>query len=391
MNPLGPDDDGTADLLRRTLAAEAADVQPDSNALRAIRQRTGVDAPSAAHSKFSDSSDPALLSPSGSSRTNSWGHRGAQRPWALGALGAGLATAAVITAVVVIGDNSGGNPSGTPAAAPGHTTTQSPASTEPSPGTVSAPPTGSHPGVYDPSAPAADQVTMYYVGQAASGDPQVKPRLYPEQHTVQPNGGSPAVAAVHEFLTSTPIDPDYSSGWPEGVDVTSITENGGVTTIALKGKVVPGTHPDSVPYSAARPVALQAMLATAGVQGRANFTYNGEPVERILNQSAAVSRQSDEDTRAWVSITSPVEGQEASSPVTVTGSANVFEANVNWELLDADGQVIDSGIAMAGFTEWKSFTVFIALDRGSYTIRAFESSPKDGRPTYVDDKTFTIS
>jgi Immunoglobulin-like domain of bacterial spore germination/Sporulation and spore germination len=394
-----PDDEGTAQLLRQALADEAAGVRPDPQALQAIQQRTG---PTPSHASARDSSHSARRSTAGLSRSNA----GRRPPWVVGALGAGVATAAVITVVVVVSDRSGG-PSGTPAAGAGHSTSASAttprpstatASTAPSPQptavTASPPPTrstGTHVGVYDPSAPASSQVTVYYVGRDTGSKSPGTFRLYPEQHTLQSSAGSPAVAAVHEFLTSTPIDSDYSTDWPKGVDVTSITTSNGQTTIALNGSVNVGTRPDPAPFDPARPVALQALLATAGVQGQASFTYNGKPVDLLLYQGVPVQRQPDDAVRAFVSITSPVEGEIVESPVTVTGSANVFEGNLNWDLRNSAGKVVDSGYAAAGSMEWKDFSIDLgSLAAGTYTIRAYETSPKDGRPTYVDDKTFTV-
>jgi Immunoglobulin-like domain of bacterial spore germination len=386
MNPNRPDDEATARLLRQALADEAAGVRPDPQALQAIQQRTAIPA----HAP--DSSDSMGQGPSGPSRTNPRGAGRAGPTWLVGALGAGIATAAVITAVVVVSDRSG-DPSGTPAAGPGPTTSASsatqPART-PSAGHPPTPSSGVHAGVYDPNAPASRQVTMYYVGRDSGSKWPGTFRLYAEQHTLQGIGGSP-VAAAHEFLTSTPIDHDYSTGWPQGVDVTSIIASNGQTTISLKGSVNVGTRPDPAPFDPARPVALQALLATAGVEGQASFTYNGKPVDLLLYQGIPVQRQPDDAVRAFISITSPVDGEIVDSPVTVTGSANVFEGNLNWDLRNSSGKVVHSGYAAAGSMEWKDFSIDLgSLDPGTYTIRAYETSPKDGRPTYVDDKTFTV-
>lgn len=363
-----PNTAATERLLRDALSAEAAEVRPDPDALSAIRRRT-------------ESSGRVRGIFAGSPTTNL--SRG--RPWVLGALGAGIATAAVITAVVVISDQSG-DPSRTPAAGQG---TISATTTSPTP-----PPVTLHQGVYDPSAPDANQVTMYYFGES---DHLGATRLYPEPHTLRSSNEPGVVAAVREFLTSRPMDPDYASGWPAGVDVQSISvDKQGETTIHLTGVVNLGVNMH-VPLNAwaqgGSPV--EALLASAGITDIAHFTYNGEVVGSFGRLDEAIPDDkplsADDDWRARVSITSPVEGQLVDSPVTVTGSANVFEANVNWELLDANGQLIDNGYTMAAFMEWKPFTIDLgALDPGTYTIRAFESSAEDGRPTFVDDKTFTV-
>jgi Immunoglobulin-like domain of bacterial spore germination len=241
---------------------------------------------------------------------------------------------------------------------------------------------------------------MYYMAPHNGLDRSKQaPRLFPEIHTLPSAPGSATgggseldVAAAHEFLTSTPMDNDYSSGWPSGVDVDGITKQGGVTTIALTGSADLGDKPAPHPYSPYRELAVQALLATANVQGQANFTYNGEPLRWLFYEPASGARKPEQEVRAWVSITSPADGATVSSPVTVEGSANVFEANVNWQLLNAGGQIVDSGYTMAGTMEWKPFSIRLGtLQPGTYTIRAYEASPKNGKPTYVDDKTFTVS
>lgn len=391
--------DATERLLRQALSAEAAEVRPDPDGLAAIQQRTSS---ADAHGRLDRARTP------GSSRL---GLGGSRPSWAL-AFGAAAATATVITAIVVIGDRDS-DTGRTPAAVPGQTsepissTDTSPATTNPTDasattsappprtsGTAStAPPAGSlHQATYDPSAPAANQVTMHYLNSANVSAIEAG-RLYTEVHTVLPGPGeSPALAAVHEFLTSKPLDPDYSSNWPPGVDVTRIGESSDTTTIHLAGTADLQNRPMPHPPASFRGLAVQALLATAGVDGGpAEFTYNGEPIRYLFDEPASVPTRSDDDIRAWVSVTSPAEGQTVDGPVTVTGSANVFEANVNWELLDENGDIVDSGYAMAGFMEWQPFTIDLGtLDPGNYTIRAFESSPKDGQPMFIDDKSFTV-
>ncbi len=387
-----PDPDSTAELLRRALAAEASDVQPSPDALDSIRQRT---------STSTAESHRGRLFGSGSAGTGF----GLSRPsWVVGALGAGLATAAVITTVAVVGDRNA-DTGRTPQGAAGQTTLDSPITPTTSPPPSQQPTSSTDSPSSDPTAstnlpspsprPLSIIQPVYFFatsGLDAIPGGQPNPRLYGEPHTVVPNSDtSVAEAAVHEFLTSRPIDADYSSGWPSGVDVIDVTQTGDVTTIDLTGNADIQNSPAPHPPSPFRLLAIQALLATAGVEHRAAFTYNGEPVDYLFHEPALVARQPDDEVRALVSITSPVDGQLVADPVTVTGSANVFEANVNWELLDTSGKVIDSGSAMAGFTEWRDFSIDLGtLVPGSYTVRAFESSPEDGRPTLVDDKTFTV-
>jgi hypothetical protein len=358
-NPEGRDP--VAELLSQTLSEEAAMVEPTPGSLQSIQQRTKP------KSRVRD-------------------------PWVFGAFGAGLATAAVITAVVVVGNN-GSDPSGAnaPAATQGNETDQPTQSGEPTGTAVEQP--AFHQGVYDPNADPANQFTMYYVGP----DPknmELESRLFPETHTVETADNTDPVTAVHEFLTSTPIDPDYTSHWPEGVDVSTITEDAGVTTIALTGEVgdvALGTDPLPVPYAQWRNAAVQALLWTAGIDGKASFTYNGAPLDLVLFTEASTSRAPEDDYRAFLTIDNIVEGQTVTNPVTVRVSGNVHEGNVNWKLLDAEGTELDNGYTTTSMGMWTQADIDLGtLEPGTYTIKVIEYSMEDGSVQNSDDKTFTV-
>jgi hypothetical protein len=351
-NPDPSDTEPVADLLSRTLSQEADLVDPSPGALQSIQRRTAKQTPS-------------------------------RKPWVLGTVGAGLAAAAVITAIVVVSDN-GSDPSGsTP-----------PAATQPTePGEPQ-----QHEGVYDPTADPANQITMYYVGPREGnpegpgpGDAARLPRLYGEPHTVELVDDTAALTAVHEFLTSRPIDPDYLSGWPEGVDIENISTDGGITTFDLVGDADLASLGDLTPGQGA--AAVQAFLRTAGESGPAAFTYNGDPVDILLgaNVSEPEVALADADVRAFISIDNIVDGQTVTAPVTVKVSGNVFEGTVNWILSDADGDKVDEGFTTTSMGAWTQADVELGdLAPGTYTFTALEYSAADGDPMNADTKTFTV-
>ncbi len=409
------DDDRTAELLAQALNEEAAFTQPHPDALQRIQERIAA----------GYSSDRARGTGGWTSRTNagrpSWG-------WLGGAFGAGLATAAVITTVVLIG-NQGADNSAPPATQPTQSepsqtepTQQEPTASEPTASeptgtepteaeptgevpTVAEPtateptgvePAGTHEGVYDPNAPADRQVTMYYVGPEG--------RLYAEPHTL-PVVPEDALAAVQEWWTSLPIDPDLMPvmmGRPD-LQVVDVSQSGQTTTIALEGPEGPtsedqgfleGDHLIGSPKHQQDQILLyyQALLRTAGVEGEARFAYNGE----IIDESNGVRldplrAMPDEEVRAWIDIVTPVEGQRVSNPVTVTVSANVFEGHVNWELYDEAGTKLDDGFVTTAMGVWRQADIELGmLEEGTYSIRCFESSAEDGRPINIVDKTFRV-
>ncbi|MEX0825439.1 MAG: Gmad2 immunoglobulin-like domain-containing protein [Acidimicrobiia bacterium] len=95
-----------------------------------------------------------------------------------------------------------------------------------------------------------------------------------------------------------------------------------------------------------------------------------------------------------VMIESPAYGGEPTSrgPLVVSGTANVFEATVTIELLDGSGAVLFEGFATATCGtgcrgEWEAAVAYDTSgisQAGEWgTLRAFESSAEDGRPTNV--------
>jgi hypothetical protein len=348
--------DRTTDLLRQALTEEAAMVEPGPGGLQQIQSRTADDE-------------------AASRRT--------RRRWLIVTpLGAGLAAAAVITGIVLANG-------GTNTGAQNQHAINQPGYTTPDP----------HRGVYDPSAPASEQVTVYYPGKHwnPTADPPQFVRLYAETHTVANAGDDPQLAAVNELLRGTPIDSDYRSLLPQGLYATGVTVSGGVTSVDLAGdytktEIGINPHPSPLGFSQNEGVALQGLLKTVGATGDVTFTYNGEPIDMLENNDVSpLSPASDDETRAFVTIDNIVDGQTVASPVTVQVSGNVFEGNVTWTLLDASGTKVDEGYVTTSMGMWTQAPVELGtLDPGTYIFRAFELSAMDGSVINLDDKTFTV-
>ena len=84
-------------------------------------------------------------------------------------------------------------------------------------------------------------------------------------------------------------------------------------------------------------------------------------------------------------VESPIIGARVSSPVTVSGTANVFEATVSLRILDENGNEIARTFTTAtcgtGCRGDYSVSIPFNVDRQQRgTIEVFESSAKDGSP-----------
>lgn len=319
--------DEIATRLRQALHAEAGRVEPSPDALDAIQSRTVP------------SRRPAP----------------ARRSWVLGVAAAGLAAAATIVGVSIVA-----NPE--PATPPGDSQQL----------------TGDQ--------PKMARVTVYYLGLSDG-----RLRLFQEIRRVPAPEGREAAAAVRAALQRAPLDPDYGIPW-RGIDVNSVAWQRGVIAVDLAFEA--GSNAGDATWE--EKMAVQQLVYTAqdalGSPKPVRFTVDGKPIDTFVGVPAAepIERADPLEVQAMVQVTEPAEGAVVSSPVTVEGVANVFEANVNWEVLQGD-QVVKHGFTMTGGAyEFSPFKETIELPPGDYTLRFFEASAEDGRPTHVDTKTITV-
>lgn len=88
--------------------------------------------------------------------------------------------------------------------------------------------------------------------------------------------------------------------------------------------------------------------------------------------------------RGFIVVRRPLANSRVSSPLTISGDASVFEANLIWQLTDTAGRVIVSGIttATAGAPQRGTFTITATYtDPPSDMIgfaEVFTRSPRDG-------------
>lgn len=340
-----PDDDA-ARRLRDVLGNEARSVQPSSDGLARI------------HEKVRE-------------------RRSSRRAWLrpLAVAGAAAATAAVVVAIVLVAPSGGGNHQVLPGSDSSATTglaSPSPSSTAP----------------VSPSATPTHPVTLYFIG--AKADPQQL--LYRETVLRTPAAGNAFISdAVTALLTTPPTDPDYITGWPQGTHLLGATiKNNTEAVIDLSPEAASGPH-------GLGDISAQQLIYT--IQGAApkiqsvELRIDGKPVTSLWGSPITdpITAKQPFEVFAHVWITSPTQGATVPSAVTFGGDAIVFEATVSWQIL-MNGTVLKSGFtnADAGAPEQGTWQDSVTLTPGTYELRAFETSMKDGAPTYVDTKTFTV-
>jgi len=89
--------------------------------------------------------------------------------------------------------------------------------------------------------------------------------------------------------------------------------------------------------------------------------------------------------RGSITVRTPLSGARVTSPLAITGDASVFEAALQWRLVDSGGRVVVDGIATASagapargtFSVGATFTPPAADTTG--VVEVYDRSPKDGQ------------
>ena len=92
--------------------------------------------------------------------------------------------------------------------------------------------------------------------------------------------------------------------------------------------------------------------------------------------------------RPAIAVRTPASGDAVTSPVTISGSADVFEATVSVVILDASGQELAAAFATATCGSgcrgrFSTALSFFTEARQAGTIEVFEPSAEDGPPLHL--------
>ena len=113
-----------------------------------------------------------------------------------------------------------------------------------------------------------------------------------------------------------------------------------------------------------------------------------------VGSEGAATKTGSEDPLPPIVIESPLPGDSVASPIHVTGTANVFEATVSFEVRDHAGDVVMRGFttATSGNGTRGTFETELAVPElaGPATIVAFEASAEDGSPLHVVQVPVTV-
>ena len=181
-----------------------------------------------------------------------------------------------------------------------------------------------------------------------------------------PLAGDAADEIVAELLLG-PSDEELERGMttalPDDLEITGIVVEDGVANVPLDANLTPEAL-------------AQLVYTLTGLP-----TVRSVDLDRPTQVVTGFDRSDFEEQTPAILVESPLADEEVASPLSVTGTANTFEANFQYELEDDDGRVIakDFVTATSGTGTRGTFQFDVTFDHeGDGTLVVYESSAKDG-------------
>ena len=165
-------------------------------------------------------------------------------------------------------------------------------------------------------------------------------RLAPAIATIDatPRVGSAALDALIEGPSGAG---NLTSEVPPNTGVNSLNIEGGIATVDLSSEFESG---NGIPTMGMRLGQLTFTLTQFPTVKRVVLEIEGERVERFSKEGLVIekplTRLDFEDISPAIIVNRPLGESEVSSPVKVSGTANVFEANVLIRIVGSDGEAL---------------------------------------------------
>lgn len=204
-----------------------------------------------------------------------------------------------------------------------------------------------------------------------------------------PRVGAAAVTALLDGPTADERRADVASAVPDGVDLLGLTIEEGTAFIDLSDEFESGGGSTSVLLRLAQ---LTYTLTQFASVDDVVLLLEGERVEVFSGEGVMTDEPMTRRRFApWlppILVQTPAIGERAASPIVISGTANVFEANVSISIVDANGDEIvrtfttaTCGTGCRGTFEAPVRYDVPTTQRG--IVRVYEASAMDGRPTNV--------
>jgi len=220
-------------------------------------------------------------------------------------------------------------------------------------------------------------------------------KLAPAVATIEatPRVGSAALDALLEGAAGAG---NLTSAIPEDTKVNSLNIEGGTATVDLSSEFESGS---GIPSMGMRLGQLTFTLTQFPTVKRVVLEVDGERVEEFSKEGLVIERpltRADfEDISPAIIVNRPLGQSESDSPMTVSGTANVFEANVSIRIVGSDDEVIAETFTTATcgtgcrgkFSESVEFDVEEPTEA---TVQVYEESAETGKPVNMIEVPVTL-
>ena len=189
-----------------------------------------------------------------------------------------------------------------------------------------------------------------------------------------------------------PFDGDHRTLWNNGTKVNSVSVTEGVATVDLTlGRISLGAESEQRAIDQMVWTLIENDPAVTSVK----FTIDGLVSESLaghvdFSQVFTLAPSYEVLASVWIDL---LDRSDVSNPVSITGSACTFEANVAWELTKG-GDVVSSGATTAATAcpDRSDWSIDLGeLAPGNYVLKVSDTSAEDGSLIFEDTKAFTVT
>ena len=188
-----------------------------------------------------------------------------------------------------------------------------------------------------------------------------------------------------------PFDGDHRTLWNNGTKVNGVTVLEGVATVDLTlGRISLGSESEQ---QAIDQIVWTLIENEPSIQS-VKFTVDGIVTESLaghvdFGQSFVLASDTEVLATVWIDL---LDRSDVTNPVSISGSACTFEANVTWEL-SLGGDVVKTGATMAATAcpDRSNWSIELGeLTPGNYDLKVSDVSAEDGSLVFADTKAFTV-
>jgi hypothetical protein len=197
-----------------------------------------------------------------------------------------------------------------------------------------------------------------------------------------------SVEALLEGPDAIETDIGMTTQIPEGTELLGVTVTDGEATVDLSNEFQSGGGSLSMQLRTAQVVFTLTQFDTVDL---VTIRLDGTAVDGIGGEGIPaddLTRKDFENVTPFILVESPVPGANVTSPLSVSGISNTFEANVRYSITDPEGLILQDGFttATAGNGTWGdfSFDVEFTTDRtGLGAVIVFQEDASTGQPRDV--------